>query len=159
MTNVSSVGTASSKDALRSVQKQLGKDEFLKILSAELQNQSPTSPMDNKDFIAQLAQFSSLEQMQNLADSFEMFNQQFNNFYDKQNDLSNSMNILQSASLIGKQVTADIDGRKVEGKVNTVKVKDSIPYAVINEQEIPIDSIREINQDAGAGSVLDGEQD
>ncbi|MGL4523579.1 MAG: flagellar hook assembly protein FlgD [Bacilli bacterium] len=44
----------------------LGKDEFLKILVTQLQNQDPMSPMDDKDFIAQMAQFSSLEQMMNL---------------------------------------------------------------------------------------------
>ena len=49
----------------------LGKDAFLQILIAQLQNQDPTSPMDDKEFIAQMAQFSSLEQMQNMTKSME----------------------------------------------------------------------------------------
>src|SRR5512138_1867306 len=43
----------------------LGKDEFLKILTVQLANQDPTKPMDSHAFVAQLAQFSALEQQQN----------------------------------------------------------------------------------------------
>ena len=49
----------------------LGKDAFLKLLFTQLQNQDPTSPMDDKEFIAQMAQFSSLEQMQNMTKAME----------------------------------------------------------------------------------------
>lgn len=45
----------------------MGKDEFLKILVTQLQNQDPLNPMDDKEFIAQMAQFTALEQMQNVA--------------------------------------------------------------------------------------------
>jgi len=45
----------------------LGKDAFLKILMTQLQNQDPTNPMSDTDFIAQMAQFSSLEQMTNMV--------------------------------------------------------------------------------------------
>ncbi|MFJ7648146.1 flagellar hook assembly protein FlgD [Lysinibacillus sp. NPDC097279] len=50
---------------------ELGKDAFLKLLITQLQHQDPTNPMDDRDFIAQMAQFSSLEQMQNMTKAME----------------------------------------------------------------------------------------
>jgi flagellar basal-body rod modification protein FlgD len=51
----------------------LGKDDFLKILMTQLQNQDPMNPMKDQEFIAQMATFSSLEQMTNLTDTMEKF--------------------------------------------------------------------------------------
>jgi len=50
---------------------ELGKDAFLQLLITQLQHQDPTNPMDDRDFIAQMAQFSSLEQMQNMTKAIE----------------------------------------------------------------------------------------
>ena len=51
----------------------LGKDDFLKILMTQLQNQDPLNPMQDKDFVAQMATFSSLEQMTNMNDTLQKF--------------------------------------------------------------------------------------
>ncbi|MGE5340819.1 MAG: flagellar hook assembly protein FlgD [Candidatus Omnitrophota bacterium] len=52
--------------------KEMGKDAFMQLLINQMANQDPLEPMDNSQFVSQLAQFSSLEQMQNVASSVEM---------------------------------------------------------------------------------------
>lgn len=71
----------------------LGKDDFLKILITQLQNQDPANPMDDREFIAQMAQFSSLEQMTNMNTAIQNFV-----------SLQSSQNLVQHSELIGKQV-------------------------------------------------------
>ncbi|MCJ7507746.1 MAG: hypothetical protein MUO85_03310 [candidate division Zixibacteria bacterium] len=80
----------------------LDKDEFLQLLITQLQNQDPTSPMTNQDFIAQLAQFSSLEQLQNMNDQLETSTQ-----WDYL--LSQTINNTMAASVIGKSIKATTD--------------------------------------------------
>ena len=57
--------------ATREPNNELGKDAFLKILITQLSNQDPLDPLQDKDFIAQMAQFSTLEQMTNMNKSIE----------------------------------------------------------------------------------------
>ncbi|MDR5658265.1 flagellar hook capping FlgD N-terminal domain-containing protein [Serpentinicella sp. ANB-PHB4] len=58
----------------RTFNNDMDKDAFLKLLVTQLQNQDPLSPMEDREFIAQMAQFSSLEQMQNLNETAEKNN-------------------------------------------------------------------------------------
>lgn len=72
MSSVNPVGTANSgQPASNSVMgsKELGKTEFLNLLVAQLKNQDPMNPMDNQQFIAQLATFSSLEQLMSINEA------------------------------------------------------------------------------------------
>lgn len=70
-TVTSSIGSVSSASQERTAgtgsTSALGKDQFLKLLTAQLSNQDPLSPMDSQDFAAQLAQFSTVEQLENIG--------------------------------------------------------------------------------------------
>ncbi|UQD51711.1 flagellar hook assembly protein FlgD [Bacillus methanolicus] len=92
----------------------LGKDDFLKILITQLQNQDPLNPMQDKDFIAQMAQFSTLEQMTNMENSLENFLKSQEQNY-----------MLQASMLIGKTVTfLDANNEEKTAVVKSVSFKD-----------------------------------
>ncbi|MCL2010195.1 MAG: flagellar hook assembly protein FlgD [Synergistaceae bacterium] len=72
--NAGAVAPMSSEQlagASRAVSNELGKDAFLRLLIAQLSNQDPLNPMDDREFIAQMAQFSTLEQMTQMTKTLE----------------------------------------------------------------------------------------
>lgn len=89
--------TAPSSDAPHGSPK-LGKDEFLKLLMAQLGNQDPTSPMDSQAFVAQLAQFASVEALDNMGPRLDAIAL-----------AQASGNQLATASLVGKEVAFKSD--------------------------------------------------
>ncbi len=89
---------------------EMGKDDFLKILVTQLANQDPTAPMEDKEFIAQMAQFTSLEQMTNMSKGFA--------------ELSDKLNLTSAMSLIGKNVSLKSENGVISGKVSEVKGGD-----------------------------------
>ncbi len=91
-----SSSTASSSSSSSSASSALDKDDFLQLLVTQLQHQDPLNPLDDKEFIAQLAQFSSLEQMNNVASGITAIN-----------DTLAKQDALSAANYIGKTVVAD----------------------------------------------------
>jgi len=96
---------------------EMGKDEFLKILITQLSHQDPTQPMQDKEFIAQMAQFSSLEQMTNVS-----------------SEISKVAALLakgQAVSLLGRMVEIAAGSQIVEGTVDEVSGGD-FPQILVN---------------------------
>jgi len=108
----------------------MGKHDFLMLLSAQLQHQDPLNPQSDSDFAAGLAQFSALEQMQNM------------------NATLTQMNSYQAYSLIGKFVVAEamVDGKwsEVPGVVDSIFISNGVTMAQIGEFMVPVSSIKEI---------------
>ena len=89
----------------------MGKDQFLKLFVAQLQHQDPMNPMQDSDFMGQMASFSTLEQVSNLA---------------SENARSNAI------GLLGRTVTyKNKDGAELTGTVEKVSTKDGKPSLTV----------------------------
>ena len=108
----------------------LGKDAFLKLLVTQISNQDPTEPMDNRDLVLQLSQFSTLESTQQLNSNMEAYIEK--------------ASLATATSLLGKDVVY-LDSKSGEDFIGTVSsVKKSTNGYVLNigSDEIPFDNIR-----------------
>ncbi|MCX8092814.1 MAG: hypothetical protein N3E50_01445 [Candidatus Goldbacteria bacterium] len=124
----------------------LGKTDFLQLLVTKLRFQDPLKPMTDESFIADLAQFSSLEQMQNLNTGFVNQKDLLEALNTNILGLIIMQNTSQAASLIGKTVvvTNETTGNTVEGKVDVVRFKDGQPKIVVGGVEYSLSVIKEI---------------
>jgi flagellar basal-body rod modification protein FlgD len=125
----------------------LGKDAFLQLLVTQMKNQDPLSPQDNTAFVAQLAQFSSLEAMQNLETSVNTISSSYQ-----------SSQALQATSLVGQSVTvatgsAVVDTTKgLTGAVVVPTSNSSTTVNVIDSTGNLVDTIDLGTQPAGTTS-------
>lgn len=95
----------------------LGKDDFIKILITQLTHQDPTAPMEDKEFIAQMAQFSSLEQMTNMAQDF--------------NRLANLLSGSEATGALGKSVEVTEGDQVIQGVVKAV-TRGAVPQVLVH---------------------------
>ncbi|PCK21512.1 flagellar hook assembly protein FlgD [Bacillus pumilus] len=123
MTTVdSTVRTTALTDTSSSAAKKtdtLGRDQFLKILLTQLQNQDPTNPIDDREFVTQLATFSSLEQQMNMNESISQLNKVMSTFVAHQDPFTTYV------GWIGKEVVGKQDDKEISGTVKSVKNIDN----------------------------------
>ncbi|WLD66174.1 MULTISPECIES: flagellar hook assembly protein FlgD [Pseudomonas] len=143
----SKVKTATDNSSLNSATKaatgsqSLGKDAFLQLLVTQLKNQNPLSPQDNGAFVAQLAQFSSLEGINTLNDSVNAISSNFS-----------SSQALQASSLVGRSVVIQTDK-------STVDTSKSMTGSVAVTSAVGNVSVKITDKDGAVVRTLDmGEQ-
>jgi flagellar basal-body rod modification protein FlgD len=126
-------GVNSSAAAKRTTKTTLGKDDFLILLTKQLQNQDPLKPMDDMQFVGQMAQFSSLEQMTNMNKSLETFISRANDSYK-----------LEGMYFLGQKVTAKTAEMTdaIEGTVSAVKFVDGEAIFKVGDHEVKLGDIQ-----------------
>ncbi|MCD6153923.1 MAG: hypothetical protein J7J07_08460 [Syntrophobacterales bacterium] len=125
----------------------IGKDDFLKMMIAQLKHQDPLNPLDGTDFTAQLAQFSSLEQLSNMNDQLKTLG-----LYQA------SLNNSQAANLIGKEITAignviKVDGTSADLTYNLTEGAEKVVVSIYDEGGNLVDTLDLGSQKEGESSV------
>lgn len=123
--NYTSYSATDTASATSSTTKTLGQDDFLKLLVTQMTSQDPMNPMTDTSFIAQMAQFTSLEQSK---------------------AMQSDMSLLQANSMIGRQVSLEKDnGDKVTGIVDGVQISEGTPQIIVNGQAYDVDQVFSIS--------------
>jgi flagellar basal-body rod modification protein FlgD len=98
--------------------------QFLRLLIVELTSQNPMDPVKDRDFLAQMAQLNTAQQMERIGSMFTTF---------------------QAAGLIGREVEAVLPtGTVLKGKVESVQMRAGRVYLTVNGETVPIDTVRTI---------------
>jgi flagellar basal-body rod modification protein FlgD len=150
---MSVINPASTSDALSQYRldqeqtgnsNELGKNEFMELMIAQLKNQNPLEPQNNGEFISQLAQFSSLEEMQSLSGSVDDVVSQFR-----------STQALQASAMVGRTVLAPSDmgvlgaAGEISGNVEVPATTSGLRVSIENEVGERIRQIDLGSQQAG----------
>lgn len=132
------------KDAAKKTNEDMGKQEFLTLFTAQLQNQNPLEPVKNEAFVAQLAQFSQLEALTNMQSSLDSFVTSMS-----------GERLLGSASLIGKKVAmTDTPTQLASG--GTIEASIDLPLGANGIQVSVFDSQGRLVQELTAGPQTPG---
>ena len=115
--------------------KMLGQNEFLKLLVTQMRNQDPMQPVSDTEFIAQMAQFSSLEQTKTMSADITKL-RQGNDF-------------LQATNLLGKEVRLHLgDMEFTKGIVTDLNVKDGEARIIVGDKTYTLDQVNSVSSEA-----------
>ncbi len=110
---------------------QFGQDTFLKLLVAQLRYQDPTNPQDGSEFLAQTAQFTSVEKLSELA--------------DLQTQLLSAQRVLGASGMVGRTVTyPGQDGLDATGVVTAARLGADGPVLRVDDKDVPLASVKEV---------------
>jgi flagellar basal-body rod modification protein FlgD len=110
-------------------QQNLGKDDFLKLLITQLSYQDPTAPMEDREFIAQMAQFSSLEQMTSMAHDFA--------------ELTRLISGSEASGALGRPVEISDGDQIIQGTVKAVS-RGEVPEILVNGAYYPWEKVTRV---------------
>lgn len=109
----------------------LGQNSFLQLMMTQMKYQDPLQPQDNSQFLAQLAQFTSLEQMTNVA--------------TQEQQVSQTLSVLEAHQLLGSNVTVQNgDGTSVSGVVSAIKFDKGAPQLLVNGTAYGLDALQQM---------------
>ena len=121
-------GSSTTTTATTSKSSALGQSDFLKLLAKQFQTQDPMKPMDDTAFIAQMAQFTSLEQSSSLLSQITAMNAK--------------QDVATANSYLGRDVTVnDGKGGTISGEATSVEVTDGVPRLVIGDYTYALSSV------------------
>jgi len=117
----------------------LGVEDFLKLLTAQLTAQDPLKPMEDTQFLSQMASFTSLQQMRDLAKSFDAF--------------SEDQRLSAAQNFLGRNVTVATAAGDKSGIVSAVKMNGAAPAITLGGEDYALEDIRAIS---AAPAIGDG---
>ncbi|MCX7695801.1 MAG: hypothetical protein N2Z71_08875 [Caloramator sp.] len=128
---INKVSNTSNINNIRNNNSILDKNAFLKILTVQLSNQDPLNAKDNTEYVAQMAQFSALEQMQNLNSTMEK--------------LYTSQKFNQALNIIGKEIEFIENNTVSRALVESTKIVGTDVFLISNGYKISLDSVISVN--------------
>lgn len=127
----------------------LGKDDFFKLLITELKYQDPLEPMKDREFIAQMASFSALEQMYNMNTNLQNLSSVLNSHVST---LTNNLSWERALALIGKEIEFETSSGEGNGVVESVVLEDGVPHLMVKGDKISLEQVTSVRVSCSAAS-------